>query len=81
MRLLGAFFNIFFFYYFFALCGSAEGQAPNGAESVEAQPAQSVRQQEKPCKPGEDSCQLDLLSYSSTANRLVIPFVVLTDAT
>jgi len=57
MRLLGAFFNIFIFYYFLALCGSPEGKVAGGAEGVESQPVQSKQMEEKPCKPGEESCE------------------------
>lgn len=78
MRLLGAFFNIFFFYYFLALCGGAAG---NGAESVDNQPVQSVKQEEKPCKPGEGSCQPGTINYSSTTKRLAVPSRDFTEAT
>ena len=66
MRLLSAFFNIFIFYYFLALCGSPEGKVAGGAEGVESQPVQSRQLEEKPCKPGEDSCQVGALGYSSS---------------
>ncbi|MCB0596401.1 MAG: hypothetical protein H6557_30965 [Lewinellaceae bacterium] len=65
MRLLGAFFNIFIFYYFLALCGSPEGQTAGSVEGVESLPAQSLQKEEKPCKTGEDSCEASTLSFAS----------------
>lgn len=78
MRLLGAFFNIFLFYYFLALCGGTTG---SNAESVDNQPVQSMRQEEKACKPGEDPSRVDALIYSNTINRFIIPSPDLAEAT
>jgi hypothetical protein len=73
MRLLGAFFNIFIFYYFLALCGSPKGQVAGGVEGVDNQPVQSVQKEEKPAKAGENSCDLGTSSYTNTISLYIAP--------
>ena len=51
MRLLGGIFNIFIFYYFLTLCGSAEGSVSNETEGAESQPVPTVQQEAEPCRP------------------------------
>ena len=60
MRLLGAFFNIFIFYYFLAMCGSPNDQLSGLGEGVEAPPVQTMRQSEEAWTPPfiqEDTCE------------------------
>ena len=59
MRLLGAFFNIFLFYYFLAFCGTPADQISGLTEGLEAQPVQAIQQGSESWAPPfiqEDTC-------------------------
>ncbi|MCB0581851.1 MAG: hypothetical protein KDD10_21405 [Phaeodactylibacter sp.] len=60
MKLLGAFFNIFLFYYFMAMCGSANGQG-QGVETQSVQTRQSIDKPAAVPAIVKDSLEVDYL--------------------
>ncbi len=61
MKLLGAFFNIFIFYYFLALFGSSDNYSQNVAEEAEAGSVQVIEKQGEAFRApvlNADSCQI-----------------------